>query len=431
MTLKKDITSSADVQFQAQPIEHKPHKQSIFETVDKDVSVFIRAAGWSKEKGNFYLVFSSSPPHDVLFMVNYLNVRGKWMMKIVDRNGNEHAEATEEGTGNNLHWEITHNTIRIGRISLSKQATDQRILQSCNSTIHEKPSKQEKMAIFQYFDESETEVAGITHNGPLVKLEIKKKLMADEEKVLLCCSINRAQVVYKIRQRTPRILPISVITCNCSLCEEFRNTTGSAIFHSLSDPLFIRAAGYNRSKNLVYFDVFFAPSSSVVHTVECTPRDNQQGIVKLVIKDGRSNILWTAVQLPGDIFAFYFKENNLLGYQWKNVIFNVQNKEVMYIQKLNYQHKAGFQHVPSQKVKFSILDTDNLLVATISQEINCTSIYRPKVRTETANLSKLELVFLIPLAVKINSEVYKMDEWPLPEITYHYKNAREQGKFVF
>ena len=104
--------------------------------------------------------------------------------------------------------------------------------------------------------------------------------MADEEKVLLCCSINRAQVVYKIRQRTPRILPISVITCNCSLCEESRNTTRSAIFHSLSDPLFIRAAGYNRSKNLVYFDVFFAPSSSVVHTVECTPRDNQQGIVK-------------------------------------------------------------------------------------------------------------------------------------------------------
>ena len=30
---KKDVTSSADVQFQAQPIEHKPYKQSIFDTV--------------------------------------------------------------------------------------------------------------------------------------------------------------------------------------------------------------------------------------------------------------------------------------------------------------------------------------------------------------------------------------------------------------
>ena len=44
---KKDITSSADVQIQAQPIEHKPYKQSIFDTKDKDFSVFIRVAGWS------------------------------------------------------------------------------------------------------------------------------------------------------------------------------------------------------------------------------------------------------------------------------------------------------------------------------------------------------------------------------------------------
>ena len=77
---KKDITSSADVQFQAQPIEFKPHKPSIFDAVDKDMSVFIRAAGWNKVRGEFYLVFNSSPPHDVLFMVQYLKVEDKFLL---------------------------------------------------------------------------------------------------------------------------------------------------------------------------------------------------------------------------------------------------------------------------------------------------------------------------------------------------------------
>ena len=121
--LKKDITSSADVQIQAQPTEHKPYKQSIFDTVDKDVSVFIRATGWATQAdGNFHLVFDSSPPYEVLFMVHQIKETDKWVMKLVHRDGNKQALATGESNENGVSWQVAHNAIQIGKFhSLSKQ----------------------------------------------------------------------------------------------------------------------------------------------------------------------------------------------------------------------------------------------------------------------------------------------------------------------
>ena len=211
--------------------------------------------------------------------------------------------------------------------------------------------------------------------------------------MLICCSINWAQIVLSINKRIPRIQPISVITCSCSLCEESKNKGKTAFYSSFISKLYIRAAGYSRIKNRVYFDVFLDKSSYVIHTVECTPRDNQRGIVKHVIKGQWSNTLWTAVQLPGDIFAFYSIQNNLIGYQWKNLIFNSWHKEVLYIIKQNYAYKTGFQQKSPQKFKFAIFDQKNLLVAIITKEAGSTSVYRPKERTEMAERSMLELVF--------------------------------------
>ena len=48
-------------QFQAPPIEHKPYKESVLEFIDKDVSIFVRAAGWGMAStGCFYFAFSST-----------------------------------------------------------------------------------------------------------------------------------------------------------------------------------------------------------------------------------------------------------------------------------------------------------------------------------------------------------------------------------
>ena len=202
------------------------------------------------------------------------------------------------------------------------------------------------------------------------------------------------------------------------------------LFYSFVKKVYIRAAGYSRIKNLVYFDVFSEPSNFVIHTVECTPRDNQRGIVKLVIKGEWNNILWTAVQFPNDIFAFYLNNNDLLGYQWKNLIFNKGHKEVMHIVKQHQTYKAKFEQDPSQQVKFAIFDNNKLLVAIINKDINCVSIFRPDERTKNPCKDTLELICAIPLAVKISSAVYKLDEYPLPEITYHYRNVQQPGKSV-
>ena len=432
---KKDVTSLIDAQFQAQPIEHKPYKQSIFETFDNDVSLFIRAAGWIYGKdGCFYIIFNSLSPCDVVFMVHYFKVTNKWMMRMVDRDGNKQAVAIGQGgTGSGWHSQVTHNTINIGKICLFKPGTGQSALQTINGTIYEKPGKQGNALLLQYFDESKAEVARISGDiQPFVKLQIRKKLSTDEKRLILCCAINRAQAVYTINKRIPRILPISIITCDCDLCQECRNRERSYnSVHSFSEKLFIKAAGYSRVNNLVYYDVFVEPSSYVIHTVECTPRDKQQGIVRILVKDKRNNVLSTTVQFRKDIFAFYSMKNNLLGYQWKNLIFNAQNQQVMHIQKQIYTQKVRYQQEPSQKVKFAIYDNNDLLVAIISEDIHCMHIYNPKERTKIANRSILELVCAIPLAVKINSVVCKMDEWPLPEITYHYENVREPGNSGF
>ena len=328
--------------------------------------------------------------------------------------------------------QVTHNTINIGKISQFKKVSNQNILLSTNSTIHEQNSKPGNTDIFQYYDESKTEVASITNDmRPLVKLEMCKKLSANEKKLLLCCAMNQAQVVYTIHKRIPQILPISITTCSCPLCEECRHQRKSAIYRGLLEKLYVRAAGYSRIKNLVYFDVFPDPLTFVIHTVECTPRDNQRGIVKLVINDDCNDTLWTAVQFPGDIFAFYTRTNNLLGYQWKNLIFDDRKQKVMSIEKRHSMHQARFEQGFSQRISFDILDNKNSLVAIISKDINCTSIFRPRERAETNQMCMLERIFAIPLAVKMYSGAYKMDEWPLPEITYHYKSVREPGKRVF
>ena len=64
------------------------------------------------------------------------------------------------------------------------------------------------------------------------------------------------------------------------------------------------------------------------------------------------------------------------------------------------------------------------LVAIINKYVSRTNIYCPKERIEETNPNIFELVFALPLAVKINSTVYQLDEWPLPEITYHHKIVR-------
>ena len=58
---QKDIFSSTDVQIQALSIEHKPYKESVLESIDKDVSIFVRAAGFGMAStGCFYFAFSST-----------------------------------------------------------------------------------------------------------------------------------------------------------------------------------------------------------------------------------------------------------------------------------------------------------------------------------------------------------------------------------
>ena len=103
--------------------------------------------------------------------------------------------------------------------------------------------------------------------------------------------------------------------------------------------------------------------------------------------------------------------------------FNAESMPVLRSDKQVSKHKDFENYV--------IFDNTDSLVAIISKDLNCTYIYRPQQGLESKSLNYLELLFAIPLAVKINSIAYRLDEWPIPEITHHYKDVRQPGTSVF
>ena len=102
-----------DVQLKAQPIEHKPYKESVLEFIDKDVSIFVRAAGLGMAStGCFYFAFSFTSPHNGLFIVQHIRISDKRQTKIVDVDGK--LQATSYKSEDCML--ILHNSVKIGEI---------------------------------------------------------------------------------------------------------------------------------------------------------------------------------------------------------------------------------------------------------------------------------------------------------------------------
>ena len=221
-----DPFSSANKQFQAQPLEHKPHRESIFDsTDDKNVSAFLRGAGWGmKGRGCFFLIFNASLPYDVWLIVQHYKIGNQLKIKMVGANGNEQALASSDG-------EVTYGSVEIGKIVSVEKAGNQKetILQSSENSILESPGGQDRERL-RYLDKSGTEVATISKEAPpLIKLIISKTLPADEKKLILCRSIFLAQNFYYIDRQLPQIKMVSSVTCNCESCEQCLKTVKTSI----------------------------------------------------------------------------------------------------------------------------------------------------------------------------------------------------------
>ena len=410
---------SADVSSQAQSIECKP----AFDTFEEASTVLVRTAGSDKSGKSFlYHVFNSSTPHHIFFMAHFVKHEGGWKLEIVDTDGNQQVVATRSQFGSHVHWNITNDSASIGDIFYFKQKGKQSRLQCPGKTIDESKCRPKNSFVLTYEDPAKTRLAEISNEvPPIVTLRLLQTLSPDERKLLLCQTLILSQFLYKINKNVPQIFAISSTTGSRALSEQCVKIKTSSIFRNFVSKLYVRAVGYSRIKNIVYFNVFASENGSVSFTVECTPKKDQQGVVKLVVRGQWNDVICTAVEFPGNTLAFYSRDKNLLGCQWKNEIRNGAKKKIMRIEKNCNKYES--KHSPT--AQFSICDSRNSLVAIIGKEANCTSIYRPQSRLK---YSLLEVVFAIPLAVKINSAVYKMDEWPLPEITYRYRDVKQTGK---
>ena len=194
-------------------------------------------------------------------------------------------------------------------------------------------------------------------------MQLLKHLTTDERKTMICQSVVKAQLLYKIYMLSPCKMNVSKLICICSECEASVASGVGDQSYLKEQKVIIRAAGYNSSKNVIYYDVISYKSICVLSTVECTPQKKPARVRKLAVKDPHNRTMLTAGQLPNDIFALYSNENNLVGYQWKNQIMNFKNEVIMRLEKI-YPKASN----PLEAISFSLITPSGAPASIINDE---------------------------------------------------------------
>ena len=266
----------------------------------------------------------------------------------------------------------------------------------------------------------------------VIEVKVGKSLSAVERTLVLYQSLENAQTIFKLLKDLPRIKTPFVLNCDCLLCKT-PISSGLLSSNIANQPhLLVRAAGYNSSMNLVYYDVYVQASGTVIMTLECIPTVNQRGIVKFVARSYAKKVLFSAVHLPkDDILAFYDESNFLFCFQWKSKVLYPNQRELLTIREVMRPAYAQSSKLPIHYGYFDILSPACQVVATI-QRVNytCTQIHLPP---GIINYSThvLRIAPILGITLKIYSVAYKLDRIPIPEITYCYKNEGRNIKELF
>ena len=103
-------------------------------------------------------------------------------------------------------------------------------------------------------------------------MQLLKHLATDKRKTVICQSVVKAQLLYKIYMLSSCKMYVSKLICICSSCEESVASGVGDQSYLKEQKVIIRAAGYNSLKNVIYYDVISYKNKCVLLTVECTPQ---------------------------------------------------------------------------------------------------------------------------------------------------------------
>ena len=418
----RDVSSS-EPKVKVHPIANKPRNDSVFETAE-DVNILLRAVGWSasESKTIYYFGYSISDGQILLIAKDLYIPTVVYHQTVFDNQGNSVFSAKAEFKPDATTYHLTDNSGNIGKILHCRQSNAITLVSS-QTTIN---AVKGEIGSTKYMDSSEALIANSkVYDDAIVELKIDQGLNSAERKLIFCTFLIQARILYKITYSIPSIFAVYLAICDCSRCQHSSSQTGVSQLLT-TDKTYIRPAGYSSKTNLIYFEKFKEAGGAVLFTIECTPRKDLKGFVKLVAKDPWNETIFSAVHFSDrNILAFYSRQNNLLGYLWNSAILDRENRQIMSVVSVFQQPKNREDRYAELGRKFKILDKQGRMTAILSRNGSLVRIYRDYRRIQNTGTTPVELATITFFAIKIYCEVYKLENVPLPEITYRYKDANK------
>lgn len=284
-----------------------------------------------------------------------------------------------------------------------------------------------KHGINNIFDSSGALVATIDEPmRRIVQLKFHKELSETEKKLVLAETIILSKVLYKLHTEILPAIRISTpIQSHPTLISLATKIHLNIDYLKASDcaALIIRAAGYNRYLNVVYFDVLRENHHRKSFlTLECTPTYWNRGLAQVVAKSKKGHIIFSAVSFPENkTLAIYSGIGNLLAYVCQNRIMAANDQQLMYVEEktLAYLDEKKW----GSNLCFILYDSlTGHKLAVINRREFAIRGYITHAQRELQQ--PLSTAIFISFALGLFYSHYQFDDRPMPEITYHYNDFR-------
>lgn len=398
--------------------------------------IYIRASGWLEPpqgKGILFTIMEATENKysTILLGRTYFDKSVKYTRyQVTDVNGNE--QMSNEGISDDCTVTSQYNAIGSMKYDkINKTCVLQNLYPP--TTLQSARGPRLPYSSIRVTNASGQLVAEWKHPTPgTIELEIFQELSENEIKLVLLYALMTCKIVFSLNKECLPTLRFS--TPNSNYCPG-RTVTDSYSRNNLLRQLnydstyTIRAAGRNSRLNLVYFNITDMTTNFVSLSLECTPSVDHVGFAKLVAKDEFDLELFTAVMFPADsCMAIYGTAGTLVGFEIDRHLRNGQGSAILTVNSA-YNAEEDRRYYGSRGMAFRVVDPCAPKFNNVITKINARfcNIQVHTTRSYQGQKTFLKVAFDISFTVKLFFEVFKMDKYPIPEITYCYAHQDKLG----
>lgn len=332
-------------------------------------------------------------------------------IRILDTNGIEHFDVLSQGYKlvffEDRHW------VGVGKYRPDIQKAHLIIFKTRNRSFTLHRRSRSGMTAFSVTDSVHQVVATCNRwTSSTLQINLNKNLKATQKKLILAAYVNIMYYASRNFLAVPKV-DISV-PLDLEPAERDPHASMACLDSLIVDTLNIRAAGYDRTKNIIYHDVTSQSDSTVLLTLELTPHKRTSGFAKLVAKDRRGKETFSAVRyLPTGLLAMYSpKHKSLFAYQWQRKVMDRNDRLLMHIEAVSDLVGWTTFHV------YKRFAQGHSRTYTVGQANGGVKIIIDPSKKKEA--STIQTAALVSFCANLFSTVYQ--DQPLPEIVYKYEH---------